>query len=459
MNVDTELNDFLMLLSRGMGIRKLYFAEHNKVLDVSSNIVKSLKAYFQASQEDELFVGIIEGTLVYNGRRLTGPSVVGHQLVQLADRLGCGGFTFQRTVSVQEIVRLLDLNVDLPQMVKSLTEARQLLLSRGISNITVAYRYMQSSEMIPKDRKFTWMGKDADVALKSPARLFQALFDVVESAHDNASLGRTIDIESAKSVGEYLLQYTRSNFSDIMQHIHYPNFDTYTVGHSVRVASLAVYIGITLELADSTLLDLGTAALLHDVGKSKIPEEILFKPARLTDVEFSVIKRHSALGAEILLGHSNTTAMDIAAAWGHHIHYNGKGYPELPSWMPRHSLTALMQICDVFEALTAIRPYKAPLSPHEAYSIMLADKKGTYHPALLAHFIAAVGLYPPGNVVTLSDGRKGVVVSVGKQIARPEIEIAVSGESGGNKVLSGNRLDLGSPENQGLFITGLNPEH
>jgi len=458
MKVDTELNDFLILLSRGMGIRKLYFAKHNKVREVAANIVKSLNAYFRVSQEDELFVGIIEGTLIYNGRRLSGPSVVGHQLVQLADRLSCGGFTFQRTVSVQDIARLLDLNVDLSKPVSTLTEARQLLLSRGISNITVAYQYTDPSEMIPKDRKFTWMGKDAGLVMQSPDLLFQALFDVVESAHGNALLGRNIDIESAKSVSEYLLHYTRSNFSDIMQHIHYPNFDTYTVGHSVRVASLAVYIGTTLGLDDSTLLDLGTAALLHDVGKSKIPEEILFKPDRLTDNEFAVMKGHSPLGAEILLGHNNTTAMDIAVAWGHHIHFNGKGYPELPDWLPRHPLTALMQICDVFEALTAIRPYKPPFSPHEAYSIMLADK-GTYHPALLAHFIAAVGLYPPGNVVNLSDGRKGIVVSAGKNLARPQIEITVEEDSGQYYSVSpGNRLDLASPEHRQLYITGLERE-
>ncbi|SHO43158.1 HD domain-containing protein [Desulfopila aestuarii DSM 18488] len=457
MKVDSELNDFLILLSRGMGIRKLYFAKHNKVREVVSNIIKSLNAYFQASQEEELFVGIIEGTLIYNGRRLTGPSVVGHQLVQLADRLSCGGFTFLRTVSVQDIARLLDLNVELSQPVGSLTEARQLLLSRGINNITVAYKYSDPSEMVPRDRKFTWMGKDADLVMQSPDLLFQALFDVVESAHGNALLGCNIDIESAKSVSEYLLQYTRSNFSDIMQHIHYPNFDTYTVGHSVRVASLAVYIGTTLGLDDTTLLDLGTAALLHDVGKSKIPEEILFKPDRLTDNEFAVMKGHSPLGAEILLGHTNTTAMDIAVAWGHHIHYNGKGYPELPDWLPRHPLTALMQICDVFEALTAIRPYKPPFSPHEAYSIMLADK-GTYHPALLAHFIAVVGLYPPGNVVKLSDGRKGVVVSAGKNLSRPQIEISVAEDSEEYKGSPGYRLDLASPESQKLYITGLERE-
>lgn len=458
MKVDTELNDFLILLSRGMGIRKLYFAEHNKVLEVSSNITKSLQVYFQASQDEELFVGIVEGTLIYKGRRLTGPSVVGHQLVLLAQKLCCGGFTFQPTVSVQEISRLLDLNVELLEPVKDLTEARQLLLSRDIRDITVAYHYMQPSEMIPRDRKFAWMGKDSGFLLQSPTLLFQALFDVVASAHGNAALDRAIDIQSAKSVSEYLLHFTRSNFSDIMQHIRYPNFDTYTVGHSVRVASLAVYVGTTLDLVDGTLLDLGTAALLHDVGKSKIPDEILFKPTRLTAEEFAVMKHHSALGAEILLGHNNTTAMDIAAAWGHHIRYDGKGYPDLPEGMARHPLTALMQICDVFEALTAIRPYKPPLPPHEAYSIMLADE-GAFHPALLAHFITAVGLYPPGNFVTLSDGRTGIVVSAGKQIDRPNIKIGDWDEDGTHRAAPGGCLDLASPEHHGLSIARLELEN
>ncbi len=459
MKLDSTLNDFLILLSRGMGIRKLYFSEHNKVREISSNIARALKTYFQAAQEEDLFVGIVEGTLIYKGKRLTGPSVVGHQLVQFAERLCSGGFTFKPSVSAEEINRFLDLSVELHQPVKDLAEARQMLLSRDISGITVAYHYMQPSELIPRDRKFAWMGKDSGFILQSPTLLFQALFDVVSSAHDNAALDRPIDIQSAKSVSEYLLHYTRTSFSDVMQHIHYPNFDTYTVGHSVRVASLAVYVGTTLDLDDPTLLDLGTAALLHDVGKSKIPEEILFKPTKLSADEFAVMKHHSVLGAKILLAHHNTTAMDIAAAWGHHVQHNGRGYPDLPDWMPRHPLTALLQICDVFEALTAIRPYKPPLSPHEAFSIMLADT-GAYHPALLAHFIAAIGLYPPGNFVTLSDGRMGIVVSAGKKIDRPVVEIGDwEEEEEQSDATPGYRLDLGSPEHRTLSIARLEQQY
>lgn len=444
-----------MLLSRGVAIRKLYFADHVKVRESAVKIRKSLQEYFHGTGETELFIGIVDGTFVYRGRALTGPSVVGHQLIELADALSCGGFTFRSSVSSREIRDFLDLSADLRQSVDGLGEARELLLSRGIGSIELAYHYVESSKLVGKQSKFAWMGKDSGYFLHSPTLLYQALYDVVASAHDNASLHRKIDIESAKSVSEHLLRHTRANFSDIMQQVRYPDFDTYTVGHSVRVATLAVFIGTTLGLQEKALLDIGTAALLHDVGKSRIGEEILFKPGRLTEEEMAEMKKHASFGAEILLEQGNATDLDIAAAWGHHIRFDGSGYPESPGWLVTHPITALLRICDVFEALTAIRPYKHPLSPQQAYSIMLADK-GSFHLGLLAHFMAVIGLYPPGNLVTLSDGRKAIVIATGRQLDRPLVEIQ-SGSSPGDDAgsLEGLRLDLAGPEHRGLSITGL----
>lgn len=143
----------------------------------------------------------------------------------------------------------------------------------------------------------------------------------------DVSLQRSLDINGAQTMSEHLLKSAGSNFADILQFVQYPEHDSYTVGHSVRVATLAVFVADALGVEKDQLVDLGTAALLHDVGKGRIPSEITYKRGKLNDEEFALMRSHPALGAEILLEHRESTPMQIAAAWGHHIRYGGGGYP------------------------------------------------------------------------------------------------------------------------------------
>ncbi len=420
--MEEKLNNLLILLCRSISNRKIYFSDHPKIIQYSKEFIKTLEDFLTENEEDSLFIGIVEGNIVYKGRNMIGPSIVGKQLVTFASNLHCGGITFNKNASDEELRGFLALAADIRTPLASLQDARELLHSKGVTNITIAHHFTNPSDFIPKEQQQPWQGKDDNRLLNSPAMIYQALFEVVSNSHGSASVDQNLDIDTTKSVCEYLLEHTRANFSDMMQQIHYPDFDTYTVGHSVRVSTLAVFVGTKMNLPEEILLNLGTAGLLHDVGKSKIPEEILFKPGRLTKDEFAIIQEHSHLGAAILLAQENTTELDIAGAWGHHIRHDGKGYPHQPVWGARHPLTELLHICDVFEALTAIRPYKSPMTPQAAFTIMLQDE-GAFHPALLANFIATLGLYPPGNTVLLSDGSRGTVLSVGQNIDRPMVKI------------------------------------
>jgi HD-GYP domain-containing protein (c-di-GMP phosphodiesterase class II) len=177
-----------------------------------------------------------------------------------------------------------------------------------------------------------------------------------------------------------------------------------------------------LNLPTHTLTELGTAGLLHDVGKSKIPREILFKPARLDDEERAVMSQHPRLGAQLLAAHPHAGAMSIGAAFGHHLRRDRRGYPSIGSWHPVGKATALMHVCDVFEALTAVRPYKPALTPRRAFEIMLRDS-GAFHPGALAVLLRCMGLYPPGSRVLLSSGERGTVVAAGADIERPRLQL------------------------------------
>ena len=416
------LNKLIVDLCKSIGQRQLYFLDHPVIRDNSVKIVADLRALLVELERDNLFIGIVDGHLVFDGQYLVGPSIMGQQLVAFAQKLHCGGLVLGEDTTAEEIMVLLDLAGKLKTPIDNLQEGRDILKARGVHNIELSAHYSAPSNLIAKEDKDLWQGKDGGGHLHSPLLVYQALFDVVAKAHGNVTLDRAIDINGAQSVSEHLLLSARANFTDMLQFVRYPDYDSYTVGHSVRVATLAVFVGNQLGIDDEQLVELGTAGLLHDVGKSKVPSEILFKRGRLTAEEFAIIQSHASVGAEILLGQKDWNRLQVAAAWGHHLRYDGGGYPPSPNWAVRGHLVALLQICDVFEALTAVRPYKARLTPLAAFGVMLADK-GAFDPALLYAFISTLGIYPPGNRVRLGDGSEGVVVAAGSLVDKPLLRI------------------------------------
>jgi len=445
-----ELDRIVILLSSGIAQRKLYFAGHPKVKGLGQDFVAQLVRFLDESGQDELFIGVVDGKLVYDGRFLVGPSIAGGQLIRFAGLLHGGGFVFGREVTGDEITELLGLAAELQEPVAGLAEGRALLVGRGIENVKVAAEYHDPAGLGLGDQRVVWQGRDQGGShLDSPVLIYQALYDVVSASHTNAALNQMLDIDSARSVSEYLLHSTRNNFTDIIQLMHYPDYDSYTVGHSVRVAALAVHMGEKLGMVDHELLELGTAGLLHDVGKSKIPDEILFKPGKLDREEFDIMKSHARLGAEILMEHKTATPTDVAAAWGHHLRHDGGGYPEAPAWAAQSHVSALLHVCDVFEALTAVRPYKAPMTPREAYGIMLKDAKA-FDPALLHLFITSLGLYPPGNQVRLSDGTTGIVIAPGPEIDRPTVKVLLDADR--KPLAEADRVELATDGENGTGV-------
>lgn len=385
------IDGLVMLLTRAVAQRRLYGADHPKVTGACRELAERLATFLQLTQQDSLFIGVADGKLVYDGRYLIGPTIAGGQLIQFAGKLSCGGFILGRHTGADEFGRFLALAADRRDAPADLAEARTLLAARDISRIALAAEYHGRLEI---EGQAAWDGQsEADGDATSPLLVFQALFDAVSGAHGDALQGHALDLDGVRAASEHLLRSARSSFTDIAQLVHYPDHDTYTVGHSVRVATFAVRVGDHLGLPAERLLALSSAALLHDVGKSKVPEEILYKPSRLDRKEIEIIRAHAEIGVEVLLEQKGASALDLAGAFGHHIRHDGGGYPERPAWFVRHPLVALLQICDVYEALTAVRPYKSPLTTRAAFEVMVGDT-GAFDPSLLRAFIQAMVSLP-----------------------------------------------------------------
>jgi HD-GYP domain-containing protein (c-di-GMP phosphodiesterase class II) len=201
--------------------------------------------------------------------------------------------------------------------------------------------------------------------------------------------------------------------------------DLITFVHLLHVSVLSMSFAAKLGFAKDDVLDLGIAALFHDVGKLHISSEILKKKGKLADDEFTRIKEHPFLGSMILQGYQEALGiLPAVVAFEHHLRFDRKGYPKVPYPRPPHAASLIVSICDVYDALSQKRSYKTDYPPDKVHEIMSLEKGTLFDPALFERFFQVIGAWPIGTIVILSDGRIAVVREVNEQdIFRPKVEI------------------------------------
>lgn len=436
--------DLATLLARGISQRRMYFAGHPNVKQCAREFVVLLGQLLAESGASSFLLGVVDGKLVHDGRYLVGSTVVGRQLTNFANLLEAGGYEIDARIEASELVRFFTLAAETTEPPGSLQASRALLDTHGIGLIKLSppYRnYGTSDGGGPENELADETHSDIETLLA----VYQSMFSTVEHAHMYAAMDRDLDIDEARTVGESLVKASRTGSTDIMNLVNYPDCDTYTVGHSVRVAMLSILVGRAAGLDENLLCEIGAAGLLHDVGKGKVPQEVLFKPGKLDADERKIIETHPEKGARMLLESRDATPLAVAIAWGHHRRYDGGGYPKMPHGDRTSELTQLVHVCDVFEALTAIRPYKRAMTPRNAYEIMLRDK-GAYSPFAMRALVNAVGLYPPGQKVLLSDGSTGIVMSAGEDIERPRVRVTHGAAGDLLDELERHAVDLGEDD-------------
>ena len=163
--------------------------------------------------------------------------------------------------------------------------------------------------------------------------------------------------------------------------------DEYTFTHSTNVCILNLAQAMAMGIEGQPLNDIGIAAMLHDIGKLFVPEEILTNPGHLTDLEFDIMKEHPVRGAKFLLGQPGVPRLAIIAAYEHHMRYNLTGYPPVPEGWQLNLCSQMTMISDFFDALRTRRTYREPMDLRSIAGIML-DMTGTdFHPALTRNFL------------------------------------------------------------------------
>lgn len=201
-------------------------------------------------------------------------------------------------------------------------------------------------------------------------------------------------------------------------------YDNYTYIHCLDTAIMVAFIGLEMKYEKSKLRDLCIAAILHDIGKIKIPNNILNKKSKLTDEEFALIKMHSVYGKEILEEVPFCTEAIIQGVYQHHERIDGKGYPTGTYDDEIGEFAKIISICDVFTAVSANRSYRQRFSPNDAYELILAGSGTKFDEGMVQKFRDVFFIYPLGACVKLTNGVEGYVVRQNKFFAdRPVVRI------------------------------------
>ena len=197
--------------------------------------------------------------------------------------------------------------------------------------------------------------------------------------------------------------------------------DEYTFKHSVDVATMSMIIARNLKMSEQDVYNIGIAGLLHDMGKSKIPLHILNKPARLTEDEFAIMKKHSELGYKILKDKEEFNDSISLAVLQHHEKMNGTGYPFGCKTEKIVNYAKILSVADVYDALVTERPYKKSFSQRVAVE-MIMSMSSELDLTAMRSFLESVILYPVDSTVQLSNGEKArVVQNKAHSVLRPTV--------------------------------------
>lgn len=251
---------------------------------------------------------------------------------------------------------------------------------------------------------------------------------VLDMFHD-ARMGKAVKVEQANELVSEISESVLRNPNALISLARLKNADEYTYMHSVAVCALMIALARELKLNEKQIRDAGMAGLLHDIGKMFVDDKILNKSGKLTDEEFYTVKKHPEFGFRALKDNDNVTDLAKEVCLHHHEKYDGSGYPHKLAGEKIHLFSRMGAVCDVYDAVTSNRPYKAGWEPAESLKRM-ASWEGHFDTKVFQAFVKTLGIYPVGSLVRLQSGRLAVVLDQHKgSLLTPRVKVFFSARS------------------------------
>lgn len=240
-------------------------------------------------------------------------------------------------------------------------------------------------------------------------KLINASKASVRSMFSEVRMGRAMNADQALPLVQDILASIDRSQGALTSLVRLKGKDEYTYMHSVAVCVLMIALARELGLSDEETLQAGIAGLYHDIGKMAIPDEILNKPSSLSEGEFVVMRKHAEFGHAILSRSKQIDEVCLDVCLHHHEKIDGTGYPHKMNGSEISIFAKMAAVCDVYDAVTSHRPYRAGWEPGVSLHRM-AQWTGHFDSHILNAFIKCIGIYPIGSLVKLKSGRLAVVI-------------------------------------------------
>lgn len=320
---------------------------------------------------------------------------------------------FHRSLNRDELSKFVSLlsTFDKDKLQK---DSQKILVLHGIRNIKTG--------KIKDDSLFKIRGTDDWKVLN---KLYKSSIDTYAGSIESVLNQKEIDYIDLRFNLLNVMENFMGRHQEIMSLIQIKSKDLLTFVHLLNVSILAMHLSSKLGFSKDNVLDVGAAALFHDVGKIYISSRILTKKAKLSEKEFSKIKEHPIFGARILSEYTDTMgALPAIVAFEHHLRYDLKGYPKVENPKQPFIVSFIVSVCDVYDALAQRRTYKKDYPPNEIYEVMIKERGKLFHPQVLDRFFEVTGVWPVGTIVSLSDKSIAVVREINEHdIFRPKVEV------------------------------------
>ncbi|BCG22104.1 metal-dependent phosphohydrolase [Pseudomonas tohonis] len=240
---------------------------------------------------------------------------------------------------------------------------------------------------------------------------------VWEAAHEESlrilnavKMGEELDVVAVKAVVKDCVESILRNPAAMLWLARIKNSDDYTAEHSLRVSILSIALGRELGIPAYQLEQIGVCGMLHDVGKLKVPNEILNKPGALTAEELRIMQSHAAEGRKLLMSNQQITPATVDVAYSHHERVDGKGYPRGLDAARIPYFAKIVAVADSYDAINSDRVYSKGKSSLESLRILLEAVNSHFDEAIVGCFIRMIGIYPPGEIAELSTGEVGIII-------------------------------------------------
>ena len=396
----------------------LYPPTHPLVGEAIEALVVAVDGALPAGTQ-EIRLNIFKSTLFVEENVLPDESVTFARLVEELLARGVSAVRFGRGFDERDATAVMGLVGDAD--VTDIEAAQEYLRRLGAEHVMVA----ETSEGEQEESE-----KEQHQEFKQAARVdYDRGVDAMRDVETRVKLGRAFDVEPLQELVASLLDKLFRDPAAILGLTAIRGHDEYTLGHSVNVCILGLSLGASIELARDQLESLGLCSLLYDIGKVRIPEEILNKRGPLTTEEWEIVKGLAVAGADLLERIQLTDRMPMVVAYEHHMRYDLQGYPSGPGAAEQHLYSRIVAICDAYDAMTTRRPFRREIRPDKAIAVVMQGRGKAYDPQLTKAFVAMLGIYPMGAIVRLDDSSTSAVYRVnGDDLLRPKVKIVVDSE-------------------------------